>query len=83
MHSMIVLHWQQWDAYWKLAKDVNMLIIVCGLLAQHVDGHWIVCNLLFVKLLWIRDVYEHELFVTQPKQAKTYELLFNGLWSKK
>jgi len=83
MHSMIVIHWQQWNAYSKLAKDVDGLRIVCGLLAQDVDVCWTVYSLLFVKLPWIRDGYEHELFITQPKQAKTYELLFNGLWRKK
>jgi hypothetical protein len=57
---------------------VDGLITVCGLLAQDVDGHGTICYLLFVSLPWIKNVYEHELFITQPKQAKTYEL-FNGL----
>ncbi len=75
-----VIHWQQWDAYSKLTKDVDGLGIVCGLLAQDVDGHSIVCNLLFVRLpTWIKDVYEHESFITQAKWVKTYELLFNKL----
>ncbi len=47
------------------------------------DGCKTICSLLFVRLLWIRDVYEHEIFITQPKQVETYELLFNGLWKKK
>ncbi len=47
------------------------------------DGLGTICSLLFVKLPWIRNVYEHESFVTQPKQAKTYELLFNRVWKKK
>jgi hypothetical protein len=47
---------------------VDGLGIVCGLLAQDVDGHSIVCNLLFVRLpTWIKDVYEHESFITQAK----------------
>ncbi len=69
MHSTIIIYWQQWDAYLELAQDV--------------DGHGTTCSLLFVRQPWIEDVYEHELFITQPQQVKTYELLFNGLWQKK
>jgi hypothetical protein len=57
---------------------VDGLGTVCGLLAQDVDGHGTICYLLFVSLPWMKNVYEHELFITQPKKAKTYEL-FNGL----
>ncbi len=38
MHPVIVIHRQQWDAYSKLAKDVDGLGTVCGLLTQDVDG---------------------------------------------
>jgi len=38
-----------------------------GLLAQDVDGHGTICSLMFVRLPWIRDIYEHELSITQPK----------------
>jgi hypothetical protein len=84
MHSVIVIHWQQWDAYSKLIKDVDGLGTVCGLLTQDVDGRWTICSLLFVRLpTWLIDVYEHESFITQEKWAKTYESLFNILWRKK
>jgi len=43
-----------------------------GLLAQDVDGHGTICSLMFVRLPWIRDIYEHELSITQPKWAKTW-----------
>ncbi len=69
---MIVIHWQQWDAYSKLTQDVDGLGTICGLLAQDVDGHGTICSLMFVRLPWIRDIYEHELFITQPKWAKTW-----------
>jgi len=62
-----------------LAQDVDGHGNICSLLAQDVDGHGITCSLLFGNLPWIRDVYEHELFITQPQQTKTYELLFNRL----
>lgn len=52
---------------------------ICSLLAQDVGGHRTTCSLLFVKLPWIRDVYEHESFITQPQRTKTYELLFNKI----
>ena len=61
--------------------DSNTLILIRCLFraTQDVDGHRTICSLLFVRLPWIRDVYEHESFITQPKKAKTYELLFYGL----
>jgi hypothetical protein len=65
--------------------DSNTLILIRCLFraTQDVDGHRTICSLLFVRLPWIRDVYEHELFITQPKPVETYELLFNRLWKKK
>jgi hypothetical protein len=48
-----------------------------------VDGHGTICSLLFVRILWIRDVYEHESFIAQAKHVETYELLFNRLRKKK
>ncbi len=71
-HFLIVIHWQQWDAYSELTQDVDGLGNVCGLLAQDVDGHGTICSLLFVRLPWIRDIYEHELFNIQTKWVETW-----------
>jgi len=46
---------------------VDGLGTICGLLAQDVDGHGTISSLMFVRLPWIRNIYEHELFITQPK----------------